>query len=210
MKKNKYTLPILCAVFAVALIAMIVALCLPEEEPPRGDYVQPAFDDNAVSGTPEVDESLGYIELYQEGMAYRVSVCGVPTAEGNELTVYFTNAESNQKYLKLRVLDEKGNILGETGVLRPGEYVQTVTLAKRVAPGTGLKFKVLGFEPEDYSSAGSVILNVKVAGTDYTGLWIALAVTVLVTVSVTVAVLASQKAKKKEKEKRKSSAQKRR
>lgn len=196
-KENKnYVLPILVGVFAVALITMIIVLCLPGEDPPTGDYVQPAFDSSAVRGTPDVDESLGYIELYREGMAYRVSVCGTPTADKNVLTVYFTNAESNEKYLKLRVLDEKGNTLGETGVLRPGEYVQAVTLTKKIAPGTSLKLKVLGFEPDDYTSAGSVSLNVKTAGTDYTWLWILLAVLLLIAAAVTVAVLLSQKKKK--------------
>lgn len=189
MKKKNYLLPILVGVLAVALIAMIVVLCLPKKEPPRGEYVKPAFDNTAVQGTPKVDASLGYIELYKEGMAYRVSLCGEPTTEGNKLTVYFTNSASNEKYLKLRVLDEKGNILGESGVLRPGEYVQSVTLEKKVAPGTRLKFKVLGFEPEDYTSAGSVTLNVKVAGTNNdTWLWVAF-VTVDLIAAVIVAAL---------------------
>lgn len=188
---------ILVGVLAVALVAaMVVVLCLPEQEPPRGEYVRPTFDSAAVQGTPEVDASLGYIELYREGMAYRVSLCGEPTVDGNELTVYFTNSESNEKYLKLRVLDEKGNTLGETGVLSPGEYVQSVTLKKKVAPGTSLALKVLSFEPEDYTSAGSVVLNVKVAGTNDTWLWVTLAAASVVTLAVVTAVLLLRKKKK--------------
>lgn len=163
IKKKQNTIPILVGVFAVVLVTMIAALCLPGKEPPRGEYVKPAFDSTAVQGLPEVDASLGYFELYQEGMAYHVALCGKPTVDANKLTVYFTNSESNEKYLKLRVLDTNGNTLGETGVLRPGEYVQTVTLSKKVSPDTSLRLKVLGFEPEDYTSAGSVVLNVKVA-----------------------------------------------
>ena len=107
---------------------------------------------------------MGYTELYKEGMAYRVSVCGVPTVDGQDLTVYFTNAEGNEKYLKLRVLDTDGNILGETGLLNPGEYVKTVTLTKTLAAGENLKLKIMGYEPETYESAGSVSLNVTVGG----------------------------------------------
>lgn len=187
-------LPVLIGLLAVVLLAMIVVLCLPAKEPPRGEYVKPAFDESAVQGVPEVDASLGYIELYREGMAYRVSLCGAPALDENGLTVYFTNSASNEKYLKLRVLDEKGNTLGETGVLRPGEYVQHVTLEKKVAPGTSLKFKVLSFEPEDYTSAGSVTLNVKVAGMNLTWLWAALAA-VLLAAAATVAVLLLKKKK---------------
>lgn len=162
-KKKNYLLPILVVTFAVALTVMIVVLCLPQKTPPKGEYVKPSFDENAVQGTPTVDESLGYTEFYREGMAYRISLCGVPTVDENELTVYFTNSASNEKYLKLRVLDAKGNTLGETGVLRPGEYVQTVTLSKKVRSETKLTFKVLSFEPEDYTSAGSVIINLTVS-----------------------------------------------
>lgn len=163
MKKKNRVLPILVGVLAVSFIAMIVALCLSGKEQTPGEYVKPTFDATAVQGTPAPDASLGYTELYQEGMAYRVSLCGAPTVDGDGLTVYFTNSASNKKYLKLRVLDDDGNTLGETGVLRPGEYVRSVTLSKKVAPGTSLKFKVLGFEPDDYTSAGSVTLNVKTA-----------------------------------------------
>lgn len=160
-KKNKdYTLPILFGVFAVLLIVMITALCIPK----TSEFVPPDFEAAAVQGTPEVEESMGYTELYKEGMAYRVSVCGVPTVDGQDLTVYFTNTEGNEKYLKLRVLDTGGNILGETGLLRPGEYVKTVTLTKSLAAGENIKLKIMGYEPETYESAGSVSLNVTVGG----------------------------------------------
>ncbi len=162
-KQQDKTLPILGGVFAVVLIVMIVALCIPKTAP-KGEFTPPAFEPAAVQGKPEVDENLGYTELYQEGMAYRVSICGVPQINGNELTVYFTNTEGNEKYLKLRVLDEKGNILGETGLLKSGEYVKSVTLSKELSAGTKIKLKVMSYEPEDYTSAGSVALNVTVGG----------------------------------------------
>lgn len=160
-KKNKnYTLLILGGAFATLLIVMTIVLWIPQ----NAEFTPPAFEVNAVSGMPTVAENMGYTELYQEGMAYRVSVCGVPTADGNELTVYFTNTESNEKYLKLRVLDTNGNILGETGILKPNEYVKCVTLDKALDVGTDIKLKIMGYEPESYKSAGSVSLNVTVGG----------------------------------------------
>lgn len=162
-KKKDYTVPILGGVFAAVLILMVVVLCIPKEAE-KGEFVPPAFDSAAVTGTPEVDEALGYTELYQDGMAYRVSVCGVVTMDGKDAVVYFTNAESNEKYLKLRVLDAVGNILGESGLLKPGEYVKSVELTEKLAAGTKIKLKIMGYEPEDYSSAGSVSLNVTVGG----------------------------------------------
>lgn len=160
-KQQDKTLPILIGVFAVVLVTMIVALCIPKTAP-KGEFMPPAFETAAVQGKPEVDDSFGYTELYQDGMAYRVSLCGLPDVEGENLTVYFTNAGSNETYLKLRVLDTEGNLLGETGLLKPGEYVECVELKQKISPQTNVKLKVMGYEPEDYSSAGSVVLNVTV------------------------------------------------
>lgn len=54
--------------------------------------------------------------------------------------------------------------MGETGLLKPGEYVKTVTLTKTLAAGENIKLKIMGYEPETYESAGSVSLNVTVGG----------------------------------------------
>lgn len=152
-KQQNKTLLILIGVFAVVLVVMILALCIPKSTP-KDKFTPPAFEVTAVQGKPEMDSSFGYTELYQDGMAYRVSVCGTPQINGNELTVYFTNTEGNEQYLKLRVLDEKGNILGETGLLKSGEYVKNVTLSKELSAGTKIKLKVMSYEPDDYTSAG--------------------------------------------------------
>lgn len=154
------TLPVLCGMFTLLVAVMIVTLCIPKER----QFTPPPFEDAAVTGIPKADESLGYTELYRDGMAYRVSICGVPAVDGRNLTVYFTNTESNEKYLKLRILDEKDHILGETGLLKPNEYVKDVVLSKELEEGTQIKLKVMGYEPETYESAGSVSLNVTVGG----------------------------------------------
>lgn len=162
---NNKILFLLRGLFVLSLAVMIAALCIPVKQQ-KSEFTPPAFEASAVTGTPKVADSLGYTELYQEGMAYRVSVCGVPTVQGQSLTVYFTNTGSNEKYLKLRVLDETGAVMGETGLLRPGEYVENVSLTKALAEGTKIKLKIMGYEPQDYTSAGSVVLNVAVRGVE--------------------------------------------
>ncbi len=179
IRKKRNMLAILCGVLALVAVVMVVALCIPKT-PDKGAFVPPALDGSAVQGTPEVAAELGYTEFFMTGMAYRVSLCGMPTLEDNALTVYFTSPEVNEKYLKLRVLDSKGNTLGETGLIRPGEYVQTVTLDKRVAPGTKIALKIMGYEPETYESAGSIAINVTIAGTSPRRLWIVGAIAAVV------------------------------
>ena len=162
-RKPDKRVPILGALFAVALIIMIVALSVPKEAQ-RGEFVSPAFEAAAVTGTPEVPDGLGYSAPYQDGMAYRFAVCGNVLMDDRQALVYFTNPAENETWTKLRVLDEKGNILGETGLLKPGEYVQFVTLGKGLAPGTPIKLKIMGYEPDTYTSAGAVVLNTQIGG----------------------------------------------
>ena len=76
--------------------------------------------------------------------------------EGSNAAVYLTNPAENEVWLKLRVLDENGNILGETGLIRPGEYVKDVALTENLTAGTKIKLKIMGYEPETYFSAGTV------------------------------------------------------
>lgn len=163
-KKNDKRVPILGTVFVVALIIMIVALSIPREAQ-RGEFVPPAFEATAVTGTPEVPDGLGYSAPWQEGMAYRFAVCGNVLMDGKLALVYFTNPAENNTWTKLRIYSENGNILGETGLLKPGEYVQYLELDKELAPGTPIKLKIMGYVPETYTSAGAVVLNTQIGGT---------------------------------------------
>lgn len=127
-------------------------------EPPEtvyGDFNAPEFDPNAVVGVPTVDERLGWALLdIKEG--YRVHVCGILQADASgSLPVWFSADENNTVWVKLRVLDENGNVLGETGVLKPGEYVERMQLVEGVH-SCKVTLQVMGYEPETYYSAGSV------------------------------------------------------
>lgn len=156
-KTNK-TVPVLCGVLAIALAVMVAALFFGGKQG-TAEFTQPPFEPAAVAGVPEVPESLGYISPYQEGMGYRFSVCGNLVMEGNNAAIYLTNPAENKVWLKLRVLDESNNILGETGLIRPGEYVKDVELTENLTAGTKIKLKIMGYEPETYFSAGSATLN---------------------------------------------------
>ena len=54
--------------------------------------------------------------------------------------------------------------MGETGLIKPGEYVKNVTLSKTLDAGEKIKLKIMGYETETYESAGSVSLNVTERG----------------------------------------------
>lgn len=153
--KRDWVLPILGGVLLVAVAVMVAVLCIPR----TAAFVPPAPDEHAVQGVPVVEERFVYRELYREGMAYRLSVCWAPAVDGTELIVYLTNPAANMTLLKLRVLDVDGSVLGETGLIHPGEYVRAVTLSKALAPGADVRLKVMGYEPETYASAGAFSMN---------------------------------------------------
>jgi len=141
---------------------MITALCL-TQEPKTAEFVKPAFEPNAENGLPEVPEGSGYGEVWQEGMAYRFSLCGNVRMEGTSAVIYFTNPAENDVWLKLRFLDERGGVRGETGILRPGEYVRSAELSDEIPTGTELTMKVMSYEPETYISRGTVTLRITTA-----------------------------------------------
>lgn len=153
-----YVLGILAA---VAVIVMVVVLSV-MNAPKQGEFIPPPFEDAAMQGIPDVPEELQYFSPYRDGMAYRFSVCANVKMDGSKAVVYFTNAEENSVYLKLRVLDEEGNILGETGLLKPGEYVKGVELDKDPSAETTISLKIMSYEPDTYMSEGSVILKTEI------------------------------------------------
>ena len=111
----------------------------------------------AVIGSPSVPDGLGWQEL--DAQAYIVGICGKFIPNGNTADVWLTNPVSNTVWLKVRVLDEKGNALGETGLIKPGEYVQSVELDTVPKAGTPIVLKIMAYQPDTYYSEGAVSLN---------------------------------------------------
>ena len=153
---KKWAVPVLVIVCLLCL-AMMAAVLVYTQSPAQGEFTPPPFEESAVSGIPDVPEELGWQEL--DAQAFQVGVCGAVLLEGNRADIWLTNPESNTVWLKLRILDEDGEILGETGLIRPGEYVQSVTFDTVPASGATISMKVMAYEPETYHSAGAVTLN---------------------------------------------------
>lgn len=146
MKKNR-AIAFLAVVCMLSVAVMVTALC---RGGGREEFVPPAFDPAAISGTPEAP---GYQEL--DVQAFRVGLCGPVHVRDGAAEVWFSNPEGNGVWLKLRVLDEAGRILGQSGLLRPGEYVRWVS-QEGAEPGMTVTLKVMAYEPDTYHSAGSM------------------------------------------------------
>ena len=157
-KREKIILLAMAAVIAVLAAALLLR---PEQKPEvvRGDFVPPEFDVAAVAGVPQVDVPAMYGTLYlNEETA--VSLYSSPILRGETVQVFFTSHESNTAWVRLRLLDQKGNILGQTGLLKPGEYVEYVAL-NVVPEHTAVIAKFLTYQPETYYSMGSASAEIE-------------------------------------------------
>lgn len=154
--KNKKMIWIMTGICLLTLGIMVWALRSGESQK-NLEFVPPSFEETAVSGVPDVPENLGWGEL--DAKAFKVSVCGMICADEESADVWLTNPESNNIWLKLRLLDEEGNVLGETGLLHPGEYVRAVSLNRSVKQGEKVALKIMSYEPETFYSEGAATLN---------------------------------------------------
>ena len=144
----------------LALVAMTAALVFGRPQI-QAEFVPPPFDENAVFGLPEVPENLGWEQL--DAQVFRVSVCGVVAAKDGAADIWLTNPGGNDVWLKLRLLDQNGTILGETGLITPGQYVQALELKEVTGAGTPIILKIMAYEPGPYYSAGSMTLNTHIS-----------------------------------------------
>lgn len=143
----------------LSLAVMATALLLSGREPA---FTPPPFDSAALQGTPQVPEELQWGPI--DAQVYTASICGVLRPEDGQMDIWLTNPAENNVWLKLRVLDDEGELLGETGLLRPGEYVRSVALTSTPPPGSSVCLKLMAYEPDTYYSAGSVRLHTTVTG----------------------------------------------
>ena len=163
MKKQmkNYILPLAAVLCAVSLAVMVFALTRQEVQTEMGEFTPPPFDGGAVVGSPAVPEGLGWQEL--DAKVYKAGICGKFIPKGNTADVWLTNPESNTVWLKVRVLDENSNTLGETGLIKPGEYVQSVELDNVPKAGKPIVLKIMAYQPDTYYSEGAVSLNTTIS-----------------------------------------------
>lgn len=156
----------LLVAIAVAIAVTVVALAVlnsrgnnAEKSSETAAFVPPPFEEGAEQGTPHVPENMGYREIYQEGMSFRASICGEVNISEGKADVYFTNSAQNSLWMKLRVFDASGKVIAETGLIKPGEYLKTVSFDTIPKNGEKISMKIMTYEPDTYYSGGAVALN---------------------------------------------------
>ncbi len=164
-KNQKLVIVCMVAIFAVLIIA-IGLLSGRQREPEVAEFVPPSFEQTAVVGIPEnLDPALNYQSFTVEEKLF-VGMCGnLVLKEDNTVDIYFTLDSKNTCLAKVKLLDEKGNVLGESGLLRSGQYVPMVELSDPPKNSCPIIAKILTYEEDTYYSEGTVsaqlVLNVE-------------------------------------------------
>ena len=155
-KQQKIIVSVMAAVLLIVLAVMVVLLCRPDA-PKVAEFVPPEFDSNAISGIPgDVPSELNYGSPSVQN-EFGFLLCGTPAVtDDNDLRIYFTSPSTNNVWLLIKIYDVEGEMIGASGLLRPGEYVEYVKLDRTVESGSDIRIKVLSYEIDTYYSKGTV------------------------------------------------------
>ncbi len=141
----------LCAFLALVLVFMLLT------GGKEKDFTPPPFEQNAMAGVPDVPQEAGYAQADAE--AFQFAAAGNLQVQEESVDVWLTNPAGNSVWLKARILDENGQILGESGLVKEGEFVQTILLDTVPKHSMEVSLKIMAYEPETYYSAGAAVLK---------------------------------------------------
>ena len=154
MSRRKVKLLATGIICAVCVAVMIAVVAQGRRQVVR--FTPPPFDDAAKEGVPALTEAEGYRTI--DAQVYKFSICGELVLEEGKTDIWLTNGAENSVWLKVKLKDAEGRELGETGLIRPGEYVRSLRLAVQPEATTEVTVAVMGYEPDSYYSMGSVSL----------------------------------------------------
>jgi hypothetical protein len=120
-------------------------------------YTPPKFDSSAQAGVPSPDESF-YYDTLSTDFGYQFSfAANLYQQEDRSVKVYFTNPAKNSVNLMCEISsDATGKVLYQSGVIRPGEYVESLSPKGRFAnEKMDITLTVYAFEPDTWHSAGT-------------------------------------------------------
>lgn len=162
-KTQKKIIFAMMVVFVLMLGMLIMLPAIVGNQTTVGEFVPPEFDPNAQLGAPNVTDPVRQFAWLQLGDDIRVGLCGSPVLTDAGAEFYFASDSGNTAWLLVKILDESGAEIGRSGLIRPGEYLQTVALKAEPAAGSSVTVKILSYEPETYYSLGSASAQVVLA-----------------------------------------------
>lgn len=158
VRKNKWIPVISITITAVVAIALSLGYYF-------FLYSPPSFDKNVQLGVPSPPEDATYQEIpvqsgYIVGMSGRISV------HNSQADVYLANLEGNDVWIRMTMTDNNNNVLAQSGIIRPGEYLQTIPISwdLQVNETAAVTVQIDGYKPDTYQSAGSFQIKANLVG----------------------------------------------
>lgn len=112
----------------------------------------PAREENVISGEPSSEQTKSYQELpVNDG--YVVGVDTAPRYENGRLYVNVANKSGNTIWFLVRLYKDDEPI-GESGLLYPGETVESIACERALSAGDSVMVKTIAYEPKTYHSEG--------------------------------------------------------
>ena len=156
MKKDKLLI-ILCSILVVFIVIICFLLISINY---KGKFKKPSFDKNMIEIPEELDYEDSVLKILE---GYSIYISPNPKLLDNDyLKIDLVSIEENTIFIKVRILDENDNIIGETDLLKPGSYLEKIKLNKKIKVNDQIKYKIMGYDKDTYMSAGSVTLNTRV------------------------------------------------
>lgn len=151
---------IVLVVASILFLASLVFLYIVWQRPGE-TLVLPEFE-QGVSNIAEMGEIEGYSLFDDPNIPFKCGLVAKPEATDSGINLYFANPDGNDVWLLVKVFNSKGWLTGETGLIKPGEYIKEVK--GDFERGDSIKIQVFSYKPEFYYSSGTFVLNTVIAG----------------------------------------------
>lgn len=151
---------IVLVIASILLLASLVFLYIVWQRPGE-TLVLPEFE-SEVESLDNMGNIEGYSVFDDENIPFKCGLVAKPEKTDSGINLYFANNKENDVWLLVKVSGSRGWILGESGLIKPGEYVKEIK--GNFASGENIKIQVFSYKPELYYSSGTFVLNTVVAG----------------------------------------------
>ena len=152
-KGQKVTVIILAACLAILLIVLLTVFLTRDDA--SGEFTPPPFEANAKTEFDEQPPQESQYVPLAVTEEFTVALCANAYVKDGKAEIFYTSLKTNTAWTRIKLFDEEGNLLGECGILKPGEHVQAISLSSIPKQDTKIKIKIYIYEPETYYSEGS-------------------------------------------------------
>ncbi len=157
-KGQKRIVAALALLLLLVLIGLLIALLT--RDPVIGEFTPPAFEENAKTEfSAPIDAAAAY-KPFQIPSEFTGALCANVYVADGKAKLYFTSFADNAVWARAVLYNENGKMLGECGLIKPGEHIEAITLSDIPKSNTKISVKVLLYEPDTYFSRGSCSITV--------------------------------------------------